>query len=143
MFLKQLSRFTRTISVRLNLWYAVVFTLSAAIGFLLLYVLLSRAVQAKDHEIIETRLKEYALIYGRGGSLGLESYIRRSPEAQKEKSFFVRVIGPFNEQRLLIVPQDWVEFDPRQLRAKGFPNRSFFCAFRKAKNATWSSPPGR
>src|SRR5206468_12952139 len=78
------------------------------------------------HEIIETRLKEYALIYGRGGSLGLESYIRRSPEAQKEKSFFVRVIGPFNEQRLLIVPQDWVEFDPKQLRARGFSQQIVF-----------------
>ena len=65
MFLRHLSRITRTIGVRLNLWYAVVFTLSAGVGFLLLYVLLSRAVQAKDHEIIETRLKEYALIYGR------------------------------------------------------------------------------
>jgi len=126
MFLRHLRRITRTIGVRLNLWYAVVFTLSAGIGFLLLYVLLSRAVQAKDHEIIETRLKEYALIYGRGGSLGLESYIRRSPEAQKEKSFFVRVIGPFNEQRLLIVPQDWVEFDPKQLRARGFSQQIVF-----------------
>src|SRR5439155_24743181 len=120
MFLKHLSRVTRTISVRLNLWYAVVFTISAAIVFLLLYFLLSRAVQAKDREIIETRLREYALIYGRGGPSALDSYIMRSPEAQKEKSFFVRVVGPFNEQRLLIVPQDWVKFDPKRLRAGGF-----------------------
>ena len=81
MFLKQLSRFTRTISVRLNLWYAVVFTLSAALVFSLLYLLLSRAVVAKDREVIQTRLNEYSLIYRSGGLSALNNYVARSHEA--------------------------------------------------------------
>src|SRR3954468_311193 len=120
MFLRRLSRVTRTVSVRLNLWYAGVFMLSAALAFTLLYFLLSRTVEGKDREVIETRLKEYGLIYDRGGTLALDAYVARSREARKEKSFFVRVVSPFNETRLLFVPQDWVSFDPKNLKARGF-----------------------
>src|ERR1043166_5540763 len=97
MFLRGLSRITRTVSVRLNLWYAGVFMLSALLAFTLLYFLLSRAVESKDREVIETRLKEYGLAYDRGGVLALDAYVARSREARKEKSFFVRVVSPFNE----------------------------------------------
>lgn len=119
MFLRALKLLTRTISVRLNLWYAVVFAVSAGLLFLLLYILLSRAVEAKDREVIEARLKEYSVIYQRGRTPALDGYIRRSREAQKEKSFFVRVIDPFQHVSLLIVPQDWVAFDPNAVRAGG------------------------
>src|SRR5438477_2196789 len=118
MFLRQLSRFTRTISVRLNLWYAVVFTLSAAVVFSLLYLLLSRAVVAKDREVIQTRLNEYSLIYRSGGLSALNNYVARSHEAQTEKSFFVRAVDPFSHE-LVIVPPDWVAFDPKVLRSGG------------------------
>jgi signal transduction histidine kinase len=124
MFLRALKRFTRTISVRLNLWYAVVFAASAAVVFLLLFVLLSRAVEGKDREVIEARLKEYSVIYQRGGPPALDTYIRRSREAQREKSFFVRVVGPFNEVPLLIVPPDWLKFDPKVLHGGGFTGRT-------------------
>jgi signal transduction histidine kinase len=120
MFLKHLKRLTRTISVRLNLWYAVIFTASAALVFSLLYMLLSSAVEGKDREIIEARLKEYSVIYQRGGPVALQDYIYRSREAQREKSFFVRVVGPFSDAPLLLfVPQDWVKFDPKIVRAGG------------------------
>ena len=118
MFLKHLSRVTRTISVRLNLWYAGIFILSAALVFLLLYLLLSRAVVAKDREVIQTRLNEYSLIYRGGGLSALNSYVRRSREAQTEKSFFVRAVDPFN-QELVIVPPDWIAFDPKVLQSGG------------------------
>src|SRR6266850_1929816 len=124
MFLKPLRQLTRTISVRLNLWYAVVFAVTAAAVFASLYLLLSRAVEGKDREVIEARLKEYAVIYQRGGPAALNSYISRSREAQKEKSFFVRVVGPFNNVPLLIVPPDWLKFDPKVLRLGGFTGRT-------------------
>src|SRR4051812_14727290 len=92
MFLRHLSRATRTISVRLNLWYAGVFMLSSALAFFLLYFLLSRAVENKDREVIETRLREYGLRYDLGGPLALDAYISGSRE-RKEKSFFVRLVS--------------------------------------------------
>jgi signal transduction histidine kinase len=119
MFLNQVKRLTRTVSVRLNLWYAVIFTASAALVFALLYLLLSSTVERKDREVIEARLKEYYVIYHGAGPKGLENHIKQSKEAQGQKSFFVRVVNPFNEVALLIVPPDWITFDPKALAAYG------------------------
>src|SRR5258706_12390423 len=113
MFLRHLKKLTRTISVRLNLWYAVIFAGSAAVAFLLLYFLLSSAVEGKDREVIEARLKEYSVIYQRGGSTVLKAYILRSRKAQKEKAFFLRVTGPFSDVRLLSVPPTWSTCVPK------------------------------
>src|SRR5438552_14282528 len=117
---KLLKRVGRTFSVRLSLWYAAIFTLSATILFLLVYFLLATAVQRKDREVIESHLKEYAAIYQSGGVSALRSWSSR--EAQKEKSFFVRVVGRFGNVLFLRAPEDWIQFEPPVLEF-GFPRR--------------------
>src|SRR5690348_10656035 len=103
-----LKRLGRTFSVRLSLWYTSIFTLSAAVLFLLVYLLLASALQRKDRELIESHLKEYAAIYQSGGVGALRNWISRSGEAQNQKSFFVRIVGPFNNVLFLTAPEDWV-----------------------------------
>src|ERR1041385_620140 len=120
MFSNPLKRLTRTLSVRLNLWYAVIFTASAALVFALLYLLLSATVERKDREVIDARLKEYAAIYRVGGDNALRGFIERSKEAQNQKGFLVHLTGLFNETRLLFVPTDWVAFDPKTVPQTGF-----------------------
>src|SRR4051812_14648697 len=110
-----LKRLGRTFSVRLSLWYTSIFTLSAGVLFLLVYLLLASAVQRKDREVIESRLKEYAAIYQSSGISGLRGYISRSGEAQKQKSFFVRIVGPFKDVLYLAAPEDWIQFQPPTL----------------------------
>ena len=70
----KLSRF----SFRLNLWYASIFILSAVLLFFAAYFLLGTALQRKDREVIESRLKEYAAIYQSGGVSALRAWIARS-----------------------------------------------------------------
>ncbi len=107
-----LRRIGRSFSVRLSLWYTSIFTLSAAVLFLLVYLLLASALQRKDREVIHSHLKEYAAIYQSGGVGALRSWISRSGDAKKEKSFFVRLTGPFNEVLFLRPGEDWLQFDP-------------------------------
>ena len=108
-------------TVRLSLWYALVFTFSAGILFWLLYLLLAAALDRKDHEVIETRLKACAAIYEDGGLPALQDFVERSREAEKTRAFFVRVAGPTGSALLLNVPQDWVQFDAAALRPGGDP----------------------
>ena len=117
-----LKRLGRTFSVRLSLWYTSLFMLSAALLFLLVYILLVSAVQRKDREVIQSHLKEYAAIYQSGGVGALRSWISRSGEARKQRSFFVRVVGPFNNVLLLTAPEDWIQFEPPALDF-GFSHR--------------------
>ncbi|EEF62735.1 HAMP domain-containing protein [Pedosphaera parvula] len=115
-----LSRLGRTFSFRLNIWYASIFTISACALFAFLYFMLSVAVERKDKEIIESRLKEYSAVYQSGGPAALQRWISSSQESKRQKSFFVRVVNPRNSVLFATVPQDWVEFDPNGPSVGGY-----------------------
>ena len=63
--------FSRSLGLRLNLWYAFIFGLSSLALFALLYYFLSAAIKRGDQEVIEARLKEYSAIYQAGGTRAL------------------------------------------------------------------------
>ena len=109
-------------TLRLSLWYALIFTVSAGVLFWLLYLLLSTALERKDHEVIETRLKACAEIYENGGLSALQEFVGRSREAEKSHAFFVRVASLTGSALLLNVPEDWVRFDPAALQSGGDPS---------------------
>ena len=67
MFWKRLSDFTRTLSFRLNLWHAAIFLVSSILLFTLIYFLLGRAIDRKDRDMIQARLREYLAVYENGG----------------------------------------------------------------------------
>ena len=85
MFSKLRSRPLRSFSLRLNLWYAAVFTVSAAVLFGVLYLLLASAVERKDHEVIEARLRACAAVYDSGGIEALQRFVERSRETEKSR----------------------------------------------------------
>jgi signal transduction histidine kinase len=109
----------RSFTVRLSLWYALIFTLTAGVLFGLTYYLLAAALERKDHEVIETRLKACAAIYESGGLSALQEFVQRSDEADKTRTFFVRVASPAGTALLLNVPPDWVQFDAAALQPGG------------------------
>ncbi len=113
MFSNLLNRFGRTISFRLNLWYAVIFTVSACTLFLVLYFLLFAAIERKDREVIQAKWKEYSTVYAAGGLPALKRSIDAAPESGAQKPFFVQWISRYNMASLLSVPQDWVHFEPK------------------------------
>ena len=114
-----LERLARSFTFRLSLGYAALFTLSAAILFGLLYLLLASTLQGKDHEVIEARLRECAAVYDNGGLGALQDLVQRSRDSDKDKSFFVRLAGQRGSVLLLAAPDDWVQFDTSALDRGG------------------------
>ncbi|HTP38120.1 MAG TPA: HAMP domain-containing sensor histidine kinase [Steroidobacteraceae bacterium] len=112
-----LERLWRNLSVRLSCGYAALFTVSAAVLFGLLYLLLASALEHKDREIIETRLKACAAVYDNGGVPALQEFVQRSRDTDKSAPFFVRVAGATGTVLLLNVPEDWIQFDADAPRA--------------------------
>jgi signal transduction histidine kinase len=115
--LKLLDRWARTLTFQLNVWYLLTFTASVIILYCFLYLLISRAVERKDREVIESRLKEYATVYRAGGASALRRVAAQ--EGQRQKSFYVRLLNPFNQPVFIVVPEDWVEFEPPATDAVG------------------------
>lgn len=105
----RLSQFLASFAFRLSLWYAGVFTASAAVLFGLLYLLLTSFVARSEREIISLRLKECAAVYEQGGLGALNALVHQDSFARDQGSFFVRVTGMRGSVLLLVVPQDWVQ----------------------------------
>jgi heavy metal sensor kinase len=115
--LRLLRRWARTLTFQLNAWYLLTFTASVIVLYFFLYLLITTAVERKDREVIESRLKEYATLYRAGGVPALRRVVAQ--ESQRQKSFFVRVISPFNNVVFVAVPEDWVEFQPPEIDVRG------------------------
>jgi signal transduction histidine kinase len=124
MFLDRVNRFRRTLSYQLNLWYALIFCGSAAALFGLLYFFLTSAIERKDREVIEARLKEYAAVYASSDLRGLGQWLSLSTNLE-DRSFFVRVTKPPNAILFARVPEDWIEFDHHGLDRLGQPPKAW------------------
>jgi signal transduction histidine kinase len=111
----QISRLWQSFAVQLSLWFAIAFTISAAVLFALLYLLLTSFFEQSQREIIEARLKECAAVYETRGLAALNDLVHRTEFDQNEGPFFVRVTGPQRSVLLLVAPEDWVKAENRPL----------------------------
>jgi signal transduction histidine kinase len=105
----QLDLLRRNVGVRLSLWYACIFTMSSLALLTLAYYLLATALESKDREVLEARLKEAAAVYEAGGVAALENWGRNQPP-QIKNTTFVRLVSLFNNVTLVSAPEDWVSF---------------------------------
>src|SRR2546427_5247849 len=106
--------------VRLNLWYASVFTASRAALRALVYYVLAATIERKDREVIEARLKEYAVVYQTGGLGALQRWVYREGLPATERSIFVRLINVRNNVTLAKVPDDWITFQAAERSLEGY-----------------------
>src|ERR1035438_3950681 len=83
----------RNIGLRLSLLYALIFTLSSVALLAIAYYTLKTAVEAKDREVAEARLKDAAVVYQAGGEGALKAWVNSEPE-QVRNTMFVRLVNP-------------------------------------------------
>jgi len=118
-----LERLRRSFGLRLNLWYALIFTASSAGLFLLLYYGLVTAVERKEREVIEARVKEYGAVYQSGGLAALRRWLARDEDVRGRKPFFVRLISPWNSVLYVLAPEDWMTFKDVPTDWEGYRQR--------------------
>jgi heavy metal sensor kinase len=100
-------------AARLNAWFAIVVILLSIALFLIAYLLLYRAVQEREREIVRSQLDVYRAWYAEGG---LQSLTSRFLEREDKESFFVRVIGPEGVAVFSSVPKQAGGLDLDKLR---------------------------
>ncbi|MGZ8938565.1 MAG: sensor histidine kinase [Limisphaerales bacterium] len=107
-------RWFRTFAFRLNLWYTLIFSASAAALFLVVYGLLSVAIDRNDREVVQARASEFAAIYNTRGLEGLRRYLVPLDKSPGHERFFIQVVTRFGTFPL-IVPPEWISVDQREL----------------------------
>jgi signal transduction histidine kinase len=104
-----LNQLRRNIGLRLSLWFALIFALSAAALLTLVYYLVEQEFERKDKELILARLKEYAAVYQAGGAEALRRRAVQENNPGDERAFYVNLITP-RFVLPIIVPDEWGEF---------------------------------
>jgi signal transduction histidine kinase len=92
--------------LRLALWYATLFVVSAIVIVFVTYRLTSVSLAQRDHQILQARLGEYAAAYQRGGFDALADTVRAELSTAPER-LFVRVANQGGEAVVLSQPQGW------------------------------------
>jgi signal transduction histidine kinase len=105
-----LERFRRSIGLRLSLLYAVIFTASSIALLAIAYYALAGALEAKDREVLEARLKEAAVVCQAGGASALTAWVSNQPE-QVRNTMFVRLVNIVDGfVHIISAPPDWLAF---------------------------------
>jgi len=101
------SHVRRSISWRLNLWYATYFIMATTMLFIVVYWYMSRELTTRDRREVEQRYNLVLGIYKHGGLPMLQLRMPQLAETQRD-AFFVRLQSPANGHKLWFVraPED-------------------------------------
>lgn len=123
------NRINQALGLRLAAWYLGTFLASTMVIGGLTYGLLGSLLETRDHDIIQSTLREYATRYQAGGLPALARAIEIEQRSGSREPLFVRLIGPFEDVLLYSLPETWGAFDLSEL--PGGPD------------AIWSQVPAR
>jgi signal transduction histidine kinase len=121
MFSKWAERIGQALGLRLAAWYLGTFLASTLVIGGLTYGLLATLLETRDHDIIQSTLREYATRYQAGGLPALARAIEIEQRSGTREPLFVRVVGPFEDVLLYSLPETWGAFDLSDL--PGGPNQ--------------------
>jgi signal transduction histidine kinase len=100
-----------SLGLRVAVWYAAVFVTSLIVLVVLTYALLSSSLKQRDHEIIQSTLREYASRYESGGLPALARAVELEVSSGRHERLFVRVLGPRQNALFYTLPPEWNQFD--------------------------------
>jgi signal transduction histidine kinase len=112
-------RISQALGLRLAAWYLGTFLASTLVIGGLTYGLLASQLEARDHDIIQSTLREYATRYQAGGLPALARAIEIEQRSGTREPLFVRLVGPFQDVLLYSLPEAWGAFDVAELPGGG------------------------
>ena len=97
----------RAFSLRLGLWYALLFLAGGASLLGLTYALLEASLRERDRELVTSAFEQYVQHYGRGGLQALSEAVAEDRMAGRNEGLVVRLTGPGGQAVFASVPGSW------------------------------------
>jgi signal transduction histidine kinase len=113
-------RISQALGLRLAAWYLGTFLASTLVIGGLTYGVLASQLEARDHDLIQSTMREYATRYQAGGLRALARAIELEQRSGTREPLFVRLVGPFQDVLFYSLPEAWGAFDLAEL--PGGPN---------------------
>jgi signal transduction histidine kinase len=130
---KWANRVGQALGLRLAAWYLGTFLASTLVISGLTYGLLAQLLESRDHDIIQSTLREYASRYQAGGLPALARAIEVEQRSGSREPLFVRLVGPFEDVLLYSLPETFGAFDLSEL--PGGPNAIWSQVHARDRNA--------
>ena len=108
-------RISQALGLRLAAWYLGTFLASTLVIGGLSYGLLASLLESRDHDIIQSTMREYATRYQAGGLQALARAIEIEQRSGTREPLFIRLVGPFQDVLFYSLPEAWGAFDVTQL----------------------------
>jgi signal transduction histidine kinase len=121
MLSEALKQVPKTLGFRLTVWYSALFILSSALLFGVAFLLVSSTIQEHDHQIVQAKIDEYALVDRTDGLPALLHRIRLEEESNLESGIFIRLSDSQNKTLLSIIPHQWKALDVKTLETISVP----------------------
>ncbi len=106
----------KTVGFRLTTWYTAVFVLSSVLLFGFSYFYISNSLKEQEKKAIKSTLTKLSGLYETGGIESVEGELTASKKFEKNSPFLIRIGDPENETLLIILPNQWLEFDLNRLQ---------------------------
>ena len=111
MFLEKILKFRKTLSFRLTVWYAGIFTLSSFLAFSIFYLRIHSVTMATvDEELIE-EIEELSIALSEDGINLVRSEIAEEAEEEDEEDLFIRVMSRTGEVLASTNMSSWGNID--------------------------------
>ena len=117
---KWANRIAQALGLRLAAWYLGTFLASTLVIGGLTYGLMASTLETRDHDIIQSTLREYATRYQAGGLPALARAIELEQRSGSREPLFVRLVGPFEDVLFYSLPETFGAFELSEL--PGGPN---------------------
>jgi signal transduction histidine kinase len=111
-------RLSNAVGLRLAVWYAALFVVSACAVGILGYQLLVTSLVSRDHDLLRVKLAEYAARYESGGLSALSNAVRAEEASGDPDSVIVRLVAADADLVLLSPSPIWRAFDLQPLRRR-------------------------
>ncbi len=103
------------IGFKIAVGYSVLFALSFVALTAFAYVLLDKAVERRDREMIETEVQSLQGQYQKDGWRAFNNQVNENDRFRRNNPFFTRIILTPNQDGLVFFPHYWKEFDLKHL----------------------------
>lgn len=111
MFSGLIDRLRHTLTLRLAVWYFVVFVASSAAIVVFTYALLAASLRDRDRESIRELVVRYARAYAAGGIQAVDRIVAADRLTGRYEPFFLRLVRGPRAVIYVTVPADWTGLD--------------------------------
>ena len=98
MSLKKPGRFRNSLTFRLTLWYAGIFTASSFVAFFLFYTLITSVIQEKTDQDLLNQAGQFSAVLRERGIGAVENFALFEARAAGEKKAFSRLLYPTSQR---------------------------------------------